>query len=414
MKEKFLEGIENVKRFLSDIELLSSASYDDIDFDFYKNNYEKLLFYMSKSFLSDNFGELFEKLDEEVARTVFNDKQGEAIDSPLVRYITERHYCRIPRRLLADPMKAYKVIVRNYICHYDYSFDKDRVVFKSVDFDRDAIMSIASIVNLVVATLSSRGRSTKKGAYEYYSLLSERENQSILFKIQNTQDNILAPSSVVIHFDHDLKLSGKKYFINSSPRLFNAFKRTLLDTFKYAANIHGHYYIRCEDFEFETMKKAHISGVSNKTELDLYMCAHDDIKRAGITYNMLLDIIFKLRDKDIKGLREIDSRYYPVLLNTVFISFMSLVFDDLFAKNFCGVIDSGLFIEKSDIKDKDIPRKFRNSLAHSRYHFEDIFNASNGIIIEFWDEDDKGINFQCKITKKNAEKLIDSYLAQCV
>lgn len=406
MKQKFLEGIKIVKRFWGDIELLSSASYGDIDFDFYKNNYEKLLLYISKSFLSDNFGELFENLDDEVARTVFNDMQGENSDCPLLQYITERHYCKIPKRLLDDPMLAYRVIIRNKLCHYEYDFDKDRIIFQNVDFDKDAVISIASIVNLLKATLSSRGQSTKKGAYEYYSLLSNRENQSLLIRVQNTEDNILSPSSVVIHFDHDLELSGFKNKISSPTKLLNAFKR--------AANIHGHYYIRNEDFELETMRKAHISRVSNKNELDLYMCAHDEIKRAGITYNMLLDIIFKFRDKDLDGLKEIDDRYYPVLLNTVFISFMSLVFDDLFAKNFSGVIDSGLFIEKSDIQDKDIPRKFRNSLAHSRYRFEDIFNASNGIIIEFWDEDDKGINFECKITKRNAEKLIDSYLAQCV
>lgn len=408
MKTDYIDGITTVKHFLDNIDLLSAGKINKIDLGFYKNNYEKLLFYISKSFLSDNYDDLFSKLDPEVSDAFFNDKTFLNPDtdtySPISIYLSEQKYCKMPDRFHMDPMNAYKVIVRNALCHYAYRMKGNRIIVNNVNFDEGAEISIASIVGLLKYTLSSYGMSTKKGAYDYFYLLSPVEGQSRMILIKNLEDNQQAPTMIVEYLVHFLDKEGLRREVQS-PKVFIDFLKRIVANF-------GNYYIREFSFRPDIMKKAGIFRVSSRKELDLYMCAHDEIKRAGIAYNMLLDLIFRLRDGEIASLYEDYDSFYPILSNTVFISYMSLVFDDLFARNFDGTINSGLFVERPSIKDKDIPWKFRNSLAHSRYRFENIFDSSMGIVIEFWDEKDGIKNFECKITRENAIALIDDFLAQ--
>lgn len=407
MKTDYLEGIATVKQFLNDIDLLSENKVVDINLSFYKKNYEKLLFYISKSFLSDNYDQLFYNLDPEVADAVFNNK---TFLNPEIKkyhsislYLNERKYCKMPERFHNDPMNAYKVIVRNALCHYNYKLKDDRVIIDKVNFEEGAEISIASIICLVRDTLSSYGMSTKKGAYDYCCLLSPIENQSKMILIKNLKDNEQAPSLIIKNLNYQLKKQGLKQ-IRISPKKLMIFLKQFVAQF-------GDYYVKVLSFKPDIMRKANLFKISNRKELDLYMCAHDDIKRAGIAYNILLNLIFKLRDGKTESLSHLTD-FYPILSNTIFISYMSLVFDDLFTKKFAGNINSKLFIQKTEIEDKDIPRKLRNSLAHSRYRFEDIFDSSKDIVIEFWDEKDGIKNFECKITKENALTLINDYLVQ--
>jgi len=407
MKTDYLEGIATVKHFLDDIGLISQKKYSAIDLDFYKNNFEKLLFYISKSFLSDNFDELFYNLDDESINTVFNEgiRLNKFLDkhSDLAIYLSTHQCCKLPKRLHDDPMLGYRVVIRNALCHYRYKLNKDRVIFEKVEFNEGAEISVASLAVLLCGTLASYGQSRKKGAYDYWPLLDRYGNGSFLIMIKNIDDNTIAPADLIVWSQQIL---GKRQTIDAS------LSRKFIDYVKgYAPNF-GRYYIKKINFDQTIMKKAKINRVSNIEELNLYMCAHDDIKRAGIAYSTLTRVLFALSNNDIDSIEDEIGSLGPILSNTVFISYMSLVFDDLFARDFNGTIKSGLFIEKPKVEDKSIPWKFRNSLAHSRYRFENIFDSSGKIVIEFWDEDKNGINFECKITKENATTLIEDYLAQ--
>ncbi len=406
MEEEYFKGIAIVRQFLDDIELLSDKKYDEIDFDFYEKKFEKLLFYISRSFLSSNFDELFYNLDDEVPKTIFN--QTGFLNpkvknySALTKYLFEHQYCKMPERLLQDPILAYKVI-RNMLCHYEYKIVGDKIIFEKVDFDKNAEISVASMVKLLQETLTSYGKSTKAGAYDYWPVLSSTEGKSCMFLIKNLEDNIAPPSSVITHLSYELKKNELKTI--PSTNSFYIFLKEM-------ANHLGRYYIKKVCFNQETMEIAGISKISNHDDLDLYMCAYDRIKRTGIMYNMLVDILFSLHNQSTNHLHDEYNRFYSILSNTVFISYVSLIFDDSLAKNFNGIVDSNLFTKKTAVQDKDIPRKFRNSLAHSRYCFKNIFDSSGKTMILFWDEESGERNFKCEITKKNLLKFIRDCLAQ--
>lgn len=409
IKSDYLEGISLVKHFLDDIIFLSREEYDEIDFSFYDDKYEKLLFYISKSLLSENFDELFANIDVRQAKATFNNKLEEVnLGIPLSsasKYMIDHQYCKMPKRFSDDPILAYKFIIRNSISHYEYKLKEDRVVIDRMFFEENlpvyAEFSVATLMALLRNTLSSFGSSNKKGAYHYYRFLNPQVGKSCYFKIVNLEDNIVSPADVAKAFAYREKIYGRSPSASSY--------RKYLDEI---AKITGRYYIKREDFDKCIMEKAGISSIDTVEDYFLYMCAYDGAMRSGIVYDTLIDLVFSLRDKTIKDRFDFFSRFYPILNNSIFILYMSLVFDDLFTKDFNGTINSGLFIEKSELEDKDIPRKFRNSLAHSRYYFENIFDSSEGIIIEFWDEKNGIKNFECKITKKNAETLINQYLSQ--
>ena len=40
-------------------------------------------------------------------------------------------------------------------------------------------------------------------------------------------------------------------------------------------------------------------------ELDMYMCAFDDVKRAGISYRKITDLLFLLKTRDMNGIHGI-------------------------------------------------------------------------------------------------------------
>lgn len=211
----------------------------------------------------------------------------------------------------------------------------------------------------------------------------------------------MPPSDLARAFIYREKIYGKP----ESPASCSKYLKKLVSSF-------GSYYIKREKFDDEIVNKAGLAGIYTDEQYFLYMCAYDKTIGAGIIYDSLISLIFSIRDKKIEEMSDFFSYFYPILSNAVFICYMSLVFDDLFSRNFNGTIDSGLFIQKTEIEDKKLPWKFRNSLAHSRYYFENIFDPSEGIVIEFWDEKNGNKNFECQITKKNAEKLIDQFLSQ--
>ena len=406
MKTEYRKGIRIVKHFLDDVELLSQGKYSRINFSFYKKNYENLLFYISKTLICDNYDKLSPEINLEfIGAVVTNEgidkptKSGWAITSPS-KYIDNHLYCKMPERLLSDPRNMFRVL-RIALCHYKYVVANGIVTLNGVDCDNDAEISIASLIGLLRGTLLNPGNSYKKGAYHYYRFLNPFEGESCFFRIENLTNNLISPIDIAKAFKYRELVWGKPV----SPR-------ECLRQMRELSSLNGNYYIKREKFDKTIMKKAHISSVSTDEDYFLYLCALEDSTRAGLIYEGLIDLIFSIRDMTVKKRASFFGRFYSLFSNTLFITYMSLVFDDLFSRNFDGTISSGLFVDKPSIEDKNIPWKFRNSLAHSRYSFEDIFNPSKGIIVEFWDED-KGVkNFECRITKENAMKLIDEYLKQ--
>lgn len=406
MEKEYRKGIGVVKHFLDDIELLSDKNYDRIDFGFYRDNYENLLFYISKTLICDNYDKLSDEVNFKFIDAMITSegldkpsKSGWAFSSPS-KYIDDHLYCKIPERLLNDSKNTFRVI-RIALCHYNYSIANGIVTLKEVDRNSNAYISIASLVGLLRGTLLNFGCSNKKGAFHYYRFLNPTEGESCYFKIENISDNVVPPAEIVKGFKYREKIWGKP-----------ASAKECLKEMRVISDKIGRYYIKKEKYDRKIMEKAKISDVSTDEEYFLYLCALEDAVRAGIVYECLIDLIFALRDKTIKERATFFRRFYSIFSNTIFITYMSLVFDDLFARNFDGMINSDLFIKKPEIEDKSIPWKFRNSLAHSRYAFDNIFDSSKGIIIEFWDENNGSKNFECRITKENAMKLIDDYLAQ--
>lgn len=399
--KKYIDEINIIKKFMNDIEHIKYHDFKKINFDFYNTNFEKILFYISKSFISDNFEELFSRVNNEVLETVFEEKvilnpELDHYSSKSIYLFNNQHF------VISDTMKvdlnyAYKII-RNNLCHFCYTIKDNIVYIEDRNTNEHIEFSIASLHLLLRDTLCTYGQSHIKGAYEYLSLL----NMNYMLKIQNITDNMIPPAFLV-----DRIVS----YCKDNNLLFLKSNKVVNEMMKYIKGI-GNYYVRKIPYDENIFKKANINRISNQVELDMYMCAFDDVKRAGITYNKITDILFALKNNDIDFLNNIPDRYYSIISNTVFISYMSLVFDDYFIKDFEGVINTDLFYEKPNVINHDIPRKFRNSLAHSRYRFENIFDSSKGIIIEFWDEYKNTINFKCKITKNNACILIDEYISE--
>lgn len=164
MREDYLEGISTVKHLLDDIGVLAKKEYERIDFDFYKNNFEKLLFYISKSLISDNFDELFQNIDLGQAKAVFtNDLAPVTIPginpSAPSKYMNSHIYCEMPERFLEDPKLAYKFIIRDSLCHYDYKIKDDRIIIDKIFYEENlpvhAEITVASLMSLMRNTLSS-------------------------------------------------------------------------------------------------------------------------------------------------------------------------------------------------------------------------------------------------------------------
>ena len=410
MRKDYLDGISIVKHFLGDIDALIANKHSQINFDFYKQNYEKLLFYISKSLISDNFDELFFNIDLGQAKGVFTNDLAPIMipgfkPSAPSEYMNKHAFCDMPSRFSEDPKLAYKFIIRDSICHYDYEIKGDRIIIDKIFYEENlpvhVEITIASLMALMRNTLSSFGSSRNEGAYHYYRFLNPRFGDSCYYKIVNLRDNKLSPSDFAKGLIYREKMYGKP----ESPSRCSKYIKELASSL-------GSYYIKREKFDDEIVRKAGLSSVSTDEQYFLYMCAYDRNMGAGIIYDALVSLIFSIRDNKIDEMSDFFDKFYPVLSNAVFICYMSLVFDDLFSRNFNGTISSNLFIHKTEIEDKKLPWKFRNSLAHSRYYFENIFDPSEGIVIEFWDEKNGIKNFECKITKKNAEKLIDQFLSQ--
>lgn len=421
--DELAESTTLLKHFLDDTSSFCRGEFSKIDYSFYKKNRAKLDFYITKSFLNENFDELFEKSNLILPKYIFENNLGEArtLDAnekyqlcKIIgdeqdkkfnpsKFISSKDYCKMDTRFSSDPKLAYKLI-RNSLSHFEYRIQDDRIFIEKEYYNENRMfnceISVSSLATLVASTIGLPSFSCKKGAYDYIPFASATYPQNSFFvKIQNIDHNPFSPG----HF-HQIYASVPRTAINHNHIIKDIKYKLSLSPLK------CNFYVKAVYPDKDVLKKAGLSKITNSSDASLYLCALDERIQSGGVYIMIHDLISDLACYSDK----IDfSRYkalMPLINNTVFISFMTIVFDDYFIHNFNGKLNPDLFIEKTGVNITDIPRRLRNSLAHSRYRFDNIFDSSKGIIIEFWDEKNGEKNFECKISKENAQKLTSDYL----
>ena len=411
--------------FLKDIDSFCKGDYGRINRNFYKKYGEKLKFYITKSLLNDSFDELFEKSSLLLAKYVFENNFSTAKmvyaredyelelkthndgDAPnktdILRAVNPKDYCKMDKRFSSDPKLAFKLI-RNSLSHFEYKIENDRIIINKEYYKENRLfsctISISSLSGLVLNTIGFPGISCEKGAYDYMPFICSSDPQrSFFIKIQNLEHNPLSP----MHFQK-IYTSVPRSTLSASAIVKEI--KEIIPRLPLKVN----FYVKAIYPDKNIMKKAGISKISNAKEVSLYLCALDENIRIGGIYVMIIhllrDLAYQPDNIDFSEYKPL----FPMINNTVFISFMTIAFDDYFIHGFNGNLNPDLFTEKNGIKINEIPRRLRNSLAHSRYRFENIFDSSKGIIIEFWDEKNGKKTFECKITKENAEKLTNEYL----
>lgn len=421
MKKDYQSGIDILKQFMDKVYKISNNKKDNTEEDllFYVSNYYEILFYLSKSYLNDNFADLVEQIDENLVKDVFtgnitkNNFYKDCFihdNEQIIEELIKNQYFQLPSTMLNNISETFRLI-RNYLAHFNYIIMNNMVIIdlKEKDIKKYNIntisFSIESLTILILATLSNQGQSYSKDAYDYYTLafyenFSNKINieHSVILKISNNSNN-----------NKYTPLNITKYITNQNI--------TQLDDVINITKILGKYKITKIDFDRNIINKLdyELLNINNSQNfINLYMSCFDDKRRATISYKFALGILYLLVNGREEEIYSIYKNYFKIINNTLFICYMSLVFDDYsIEKN--GVVNESLFKELNFYrKNENIPRKFRNSLAHARYRFDDILDDSKGIIIEFWDEKDKVINFKCKITKENALLLIDKYVESLI
>lgn len=404
--EEFYKFMNYIYKLSKD-EKLCDLSTDDLLF--FIANEKNILFYLSKSYINDNFIELLEQVDIELIKEILSGKAYDVftencffIDNDIITndLLNNQHF-EISPKLFDNPIYALG-IVRNNLSHFNYDVEVDKVVIDDKIKKEKLVFSVDSLILLLLAAFSNQGQSYKKGAFDYFVV-----GNNIVSIINKDDENQYTP--------YDMKLEIQSSF-EKAIRI-NKCVYTLDEFLEDATNIlneYGNYEIKVETIDTKILKKLKIEKINTQEDMNLYVSYTDNIRCATISYKLIITMLHLLTSDKMAIHYNEFKKYFPIINNTLFISYMTLVFNDYMVHDCDGFIED--VFESIDEEYKIIPKikkvpiKLRNSLNHARYKFYDILDDSKGIIIEFWDQDKNEINFSCKITKENALKLIKKYL----
>ena len=400
---KFMDYIHK----LSKDEKLCNLSIDDLLFLI--ANEKEILFYLSKSYINDNFIELLEQVDIELIKEILS---GQAVDvfskncfivnnDIITNSLLNNQYFNISQKLFDNPIYALE-IVRNNLSHFNYMVLFNTVIIDDKIKKEKLEFTVDSLILLLLAAFSNQGQSYKKGAFDYFVI----EN-NIISIINKDDENQYTPYDMKLEIKNAFEEAVRRYKCNYTIDKF-------LEDTKKLLNEYGNYEIKVEAIDTKILKKLKIEKINTQEDMNLYVSYIDNIRCATISYKLIITMLHLLTSGKMAIYYNEFKKYFPIINNTLFISYMTLVFNDYMVHDCEGFIEDVFeYIDneyKKIPKIKKVPIKLRNSLNHARYKFYNILDDSKGIIIEFWDQDKNKINFSCKITKENTLKLIKKYL----
>ena len=222
MKKDYQSGIDILKQFMDKVYQISNNKKDNTEEDllFYVSNYHEILFYLSKSYLNDNFADLVEQIDENLVKDVFtgnitkNHFYKDCFihnNEQIIEELIKNQYFQLSSTMSNNISETFRLI-RNYLAHFNYIIMHNKVIIdlKEKDIKKYNIntisFSIESLTILILATLSNQGQSHSKDAYDYYTLafyenFSNKINieHSVILKISNnSNNNIYTPLNIWI------------------------------------------------------------------------------------------------------------------------------------------------------------------------------------------------------------------------
>ncbi len=419
--KKYLKDVLCFESFINDFNIIennSNIKYDNLQF-------WRLVFLLSRSYINDNFHKMLELVNQDYLELIFSgnvkiddfkDTTFPTNNEEILKLLIDNHYFKISTNT-KDYIYFFKII-RNHLSHYNYELNNNIII---INYDKKSIsLSIATLVLIVLATLSNVGQSKK--IYSYDFSLSLLGNYLFETKVINLIDNNNITPLDFISYSVPVIINNLLLILNNYDENAENTPKDELEIIK-IEKIREAFPEVCKSFGYEAKLSIPDDIITTKVEnylqdngyemnediklySNLYSMLKDDIKLATISYKLFIGILFSI----FQGNR-ISSPYkvfFPILKNLITINYLNIVFCD-YATNNNKNISNELFDYINPEDEKNIPHKMRNSLAHCHYKFQDITKNTSDIIIEFWDEQKGIINFKCKIKKENVYKLINNY-----
>lgn len=411
-KTKYKNDILLIQKFIKDVDELST--YNDHRAFYTEDEFWQLLLLLSRGFLNNNFHKLFSSINKEYTESAllgtteldnFTDNCFPYNRNEILTKLISNQYIRI-NDLNKNYQKVFKTI-RNCLSHYSYEI-KNNIIIINPPNNKEIEISIASLVIVLLATLSNCGQSTKKGMYD--TALMVINNELYETRVTNKIDSQeITPLDVTLQLQ---MVSALCQITFNSLNIHSISKNDIIEAIKKTTNSEEKILeIKAVDTKIENAiynycEKINYKKLDNQDFTNLYFIIEDDVKRATILYKYITEIIYSY----YKGtkLSESISFYLPIIKNMLSIIYANIVFCD-YAYKQKSTIEPNLFKYIKPENYTKIPRRIRNSIAHCRYRFEDITNPSSNIIIEFWDGNEEKIDFECEITKGNFLKLTNEY-----
>lgn len=433
--KNILNKIENFKCFVKVVKDISKNKFvNEEKINMIKNNYYELLISLCTTYMTDNMEELYKQCNKEWVNNIFfnHETKDEYVDdlfyddtNQILDFLVKNQYFSKNDLLLKKPLKAIEII-RNHLAHYNYNLNgnlisfndnEDNFKFGSLSF------SVESLILLEISILSTNGQSFMKGSYDYLYLTAyEQKNFFIvpeeyrmlkIIKMNDKEDIMPTYLKKSLQTKNNDFLKDKKYeneiekLRNDLVNNYNSFiNNRLIDGFKYEI-----YELNTDIINrIKSINKDLMKFDKSKKFCTIYSCTIDDIRRSTIAFQKIIHILHLIMDDKVNSIYTVYSDYFKIINNSLYICYMALVFNSVFAYNFDLMQDYIISKHFNVEEGKKISIKFRNSLMHCRYRFNDILDDSNGITIEFWDENKGKKNFECEITKGNSKDMIDNYI----
>ena len=398
-KRIYFADVELFKEYMNDF-----SSYDcGKKIEYSKEKFWHLLFLISKSYLNDNFHKLFNMVNDDLLEKVFTctlhigDYFEDAFpidnNSILELFLSNQHF-NVDNNF-NDYKKLFKII-RNHLSHYNYEFENNIIKFYSYDYKLHVSFSVATLVLILLASLSNIGQSKKINAFETFMLRLNDDVYEVVVR-NKILNNELTPNDVSRNIVKPLlsnTFRGKK---ESDLEKIEGYLCSIL--FPNILKETG-YEVKINRFDKSIMEiiakyLGEIEEIEEQEFINLYQMINSSIKMSTISYKYLITILFGFFTNKRDYYKEF-SLFIPLMNNELIICLLNIVFCDGVARKYNNVSDY-LFQQIKPRKIASIPWKMRNSLNHCHYKFQDITNDDSDVMVEFWDENENVINFECKI-----------------
>ena len=408
-KEYYLKDISIFKDFIKHINNLDNLNYN-------KENFWHLLLLLSRSYINDNFHKMFELVNTDYLARIFSgtvtredyfDNTFTTNNEEILKLLLNNQFINITPN--NNNYKELFKTIRNHLSHYNYKFENNIISFYDNKLNINISFSIASLCLILLAGLSNKGQSNRINSSDS-SILRTNNLPSEITVTNQIDYNEITPLELIHIIRNDLIvplfiiIKSEITNIPNEELPIEILKRTLPDLIsEYGYNIKINPINSHIREQINNYLDKYDFNINDNQYNNIYHIIIDEIKRSTISYKLFIEILY--HKNNLNNFKE----YLPILQNQIIIDYLNIVFCD-YAYKQQNILSNEFFEYLNPNKKENIPQKLRNSLAHCHYRYQDITNSSSDIIIEFWDEQNNKINFECKIKKGKIEKLIEAYI----